>query len=293
MAQSLPVEALSGMPSMTASTVEAVLPPVAAAAGTGDDRSGAPPKAPRDIYDGVLWDIIKKLRCGNTLFFRRGELLSIKYAFDTYRKCVSNHMKILTLAKCFGQAVAINIVLQQAYRDEVAVSYRELQEKKAEMNEEISDILANKAKSILKHHRRYKRQFGPTRKYDDLKSNFRQRAIENPNLYWAYYRVKLTGTQNYYCAIEHMLADFQRISENQRTQRLRRADEYHYGDNEDEERRPPCYHCGGSCGPGFGRCYDARREDEEELHHRYEERDLYDEEYDSRRFRRRDDDDDD
>ncbi len=200
-------------------------------------------KPPRNIYDGVFNNIIKNLRLGKHLFFTETEVLSIKKAFDTYKQWVSSYKKFMTLvnplAKLFSHEIAMNIVLQNHDRSKIAISNRELQEKKALMNEEISDVLANKAMSILKYHSRYRRQFGPDRNYDDLKSYFYQRATLNQNVYLDCYRVKLSGTTMYYCAIKRMVSEFQKIRENQQ----RRLDEYERArdrqreDEEDEEER--------------------------------------------------------
>ncbi len=210
-------------------------------------ESGRVFETSRNIYDGVFNNIINNLRLGKHLFFNETEVLSIKKAFDTYKEYVSNYKKFMTLvnplAELFGREIAMNIVLQNHDRSKIAISRRELQEKKVLMNQQISDILADKAILILKNHRRYKRQFGPKRKYGDLKSNFRQRAVQNPDIYSAYYYVVRRGISLRYCSIESMVSSFKAIRLHQHHRRLAAYDDEMYArdrqreEEEDEEDR--------------------------------------------------------
>ncbi len=228
--------------------VEAVPPSAATVAERGGDSRLQEPTSSRDIYDGIFKDIMKNMRLGKHLFFNETEVLSIKKAFDTYKEYVSNYKKFMTLVnpltELFGREIAMNIVLQNHDRSKIAISRRELQEKKVLMNQKISDILADKAISILKNHRRYKRQFGPKRKYGDLKSNFRQRAVQNPNVYSAYYRIRTPGiSPGYYCTIERMVSSFKAIRLHQHHRRLAAYEDEMYArdrqreEEEDEEDR--------------------------------------------------------
>lgn len=225
----------------------------ATAAGRGDDRMGPTPLVPASSapsngaamcktsysrredgkYRGVFRDIMTKLLDGTTLFFSDKELTHMMCAMNVYKNHVIAYKKLLTLSNRFGRDMAAEI-MRLEHASELVVTYHELQEKKAVMNEKISNLLAIKAEKMLKYSSSYRRQFGPSRKYYGLKPYFRLKALDNPNLYWAHYIV-----------VSRMVRDFVVIRENQqRRWDLRRQEEEDFArDMREEEERDERHRC--------------------------------------------------
>ncbi len=181
----------------------------------------------RGKYRGVFRDIMTKLRAGKTLFFSNQELSNIMYVMNLYKKHVIMYEKFLTLAKRLGFDMAVEIIRLEN-ESELVVTYRELQEKKRLMNENISYYLAVKAQKMLKYSSRYKSQFGPSWKYYGLIPYFRAQVINDPNLYWAHYKT-----------VSRMLSDFAVIKDNQHRRWLlrRQEEEDYYRDMREEDER--------------------------------------------------------
>lgn len=232
----------------------AVLPQAATAAEGEDDRMGPTPLVPHSSatsngaaignkrysrredgkYRGVFHNIMTNLRAGTTLFFSDKELTHMMCVMNAYKKHVIAYKKLVTLGKQFGRDMAAEI-LRLEYGSDIAVTHRDLLEKKAVMNEKISHLLAIKAEKMLKYSSSYKSQFGPSRKYYGLKPYFRLQTINDTNLYWSHYIV-----------VSRMVRDFVVIHENrQRRWDLRRKEEEDFArdmrEEEEQRERSRCY----------------------------------------------------
>jgi hypothetical protein len=269
MSCSMPMEVLSGAPN-SVPTVEAATPSDATASAgastsmrmhtfaTSAPNNGAAMRKTSysrrkdGKYRGIFRDIMTKLRAGTTLCFSAKELTNIMCVMSVYKNHVIAYKKLLTLGKRFGCDMAAQI-MRLEHGSDIAVNYRELQEKKTVMNEKISHLLAIKAEKMLKYSSSYRRQFGPSRKYYGLKPYFRLQALNDPNLYWSHYIV-----------VSRMVSDFVTIRENQQHRWDQHIAYYaNHDDYSEYSEEEECRWCGGY-GPGCCRSGMRERDEEDE-----------------------------
>ena len=170
--------------------MEPLTPPSTVSAGKGSQKYWNWTDRDLDSYC-LLVDIMKYISMyyyrqeEYNLLFSDEELRKIMYEMNVYKNHIIAYEKLRILTKKLGRDMALQIMKSDLG---VVLNYDMLQEKKAIMNKNISDILCYKAMDLARY-RISTLSLSRSFNYSNLEPCIRQMVLENPNIYWVDYNV--------------------------------------------------------------------------------------------------------
>lgn len=166
------------------------LPPSTVSAGHGSQKYWNWTHRDLDSHC-LLVDIMKYIsmyyyrREEYNLLFSDEELRKIMYEMNVYKNHIIAYEKLHILTKKLGHDIALQIMESDVG---IVLNYDMLEEKKAIMNKNISDILCSKAMDLARY-RISTLSLSRSFNYRNLEPCIRQMVLENPNIYWVHYNV--------------------------------------------------------------------------------------------------------